>query len=120
MIMSASLELKCFEYFCGAKSVHLQGRQFPVDIFYTCHSVADYLDACLITIFQIHLGEGLGDILVFLTGQEEIESIERLINERLKQLPESSQMLLTMSILAALPSEQQMRVFASAPSGFRK
>lgn len=64
--------------------------------------------------------EGPGDILVFLTGQEEIESIERLINERLKQLPESSQKLLTVPIFAALPSEQQMRVFAAAPSGFRK
>lgn len=64
--------------------------------------------------------EGPCDILVFLTGQEEIESIERLINERLKQLPESSQKLLTVPIFAALPSEQQMRVFAPAPSGFRK
>ena len=47
--------------------------------------------------------EGPGDILVFLTGQEEIKSIERLINERLKQLPESSQKLLTVPIFAALP-----------------
>ncbi|KAI9092070.1 hypothetical protein K1719_028005 [Acacia pycnantha] len=121
IIMSASLDAQVFsEYFGGAKAVHVQGRQFPVDIFYTHHSVTDYLDASLITIFQIHLGEGPGDILVFLTGQEEIESIERLVNERLKQLPESSQKLLTVSIFAALPSEQQMRVFAPAPSGFRK
>lgn len=64
--------------------------------------------------------EGPGDILVFLTGQEEIESIERLINERLKQLPEGNQKLLIVPIFAALPSEQQMRVFAPAPTGFRK
>ncbi|XP_028778182.1 LOW QUALITY PROTEIN: pre-mRNA-splicing factor ATP-dependent RNA helicase DEAH10-like, partial [Neltuma alba] len=121
IIMSASLDARVFsEYFGGAKAVHVQGRQFPVDIFYTRHAEADYLDASLITIFQIHLEEGPGDILVFLTGQEEIESIERLINERLKQLPESSQKLLTVPIFAALPSEQQMRVFAPAPSGFRK
>lgn len=121
IIMSASLDARVFsEYFGGAKAVHVQGRQFPVDIFYTRHAEADYLDASLITIFQIHLEEGPGDILVFLTGQEEIESIERLINERLKQLPEGSQKLLTVPIFAALPSEQQMRVFAPAPSGFRK
>ncbi|KAF7809030.1 Pre-mRNA-splicing factor ATP-dependent RNA helicase DEAH10 [Senna tora] len=121
IIMSASLDARVFsEYFGGAKAVHVQGRQFPVDIFYTRHGEADYLDAALITIFQIHLEEGPGDMLVFLTGQEEIESIERLITERLKQLPEGNQKLLVVPIFAALPSEQQMRVFAPAPSGFRK
>ncbi|CAL0315240.1 unnamed protein product [Lupinus luteus] len=121
IIMSASLDARTFsEYFCGAKAVHVQGRQFPVDIFYTRHAEPDYLDAALITIFQIHLEEGPGDILVFLTGQEEIESIERLINERLTKSPQESQKLLVVPIFAALPSEQQLRVFAPAPSGFRK
>ncbi|XP_027360801.1 pre-mRNA-splicing factor ATP-dependent RNA helicase DEAH10 isoform X2 [Abrus precatorius] len=121
VIMSASLDARAFsEYFSGAKAVHIQGRQFPVDIFFTRHSEPDYLDAALITIFQIHLEEGPGDILVFLTGQEEIESVERLINERLTQLPQGNQMLLVVPIFAALPSEQQMRAFAPAPSGFRK
>ncbi|KAG5062855.1 hypothetical protein JHK85_004038 [Glycine max] len=121
IIMSASLDARAFsEYFGGAKAVHIQGRQFPVDIFYTRDAETDYLDASLITIFQIHLEEGPGDILVFLTGQEEIESVERLINEKLPQLPQENQKLLVVSIFAALPSEQQMRVFAPAPSGFRK
>ncbi|KAJ1433083.1 P-loop containing nucleoside triphosphate hydrolase [Sesbania bispinosa] len=121
IIMSASLDARAFsEYFGGAKAVHIQGRQFPVDIFYTRHAEPDYLDAALITIFQIHLEEGPGDILVFLTGQEEIESVERLVNEKLTQLPQESQTLLVVPIFAALPSEQQMRAFAPAPSGFRK
>ncbi|ESW25506.1 hypothetical protein PHAVU_003G041900 [Phaseolus vulgaris] len=121
IIMSASLDAQAFsEYFGGAKAVHIQGRQFPVDIFYTRIAETDYLDASLITIFQIHLEEGPGDILVFLTGQEEIESVERLINEKLPQLPKENQKLLIVPIFAALPSEQQMRVFAPAPSGFRK
>ncbi|XP_073221215.1 pre-mRNA-splicing factor ATP-dependent RNA helicase DEAH10-like [Cicer arietinum] len=58
IIMSASLDACTFsEYFGGAKAVHIQGRQFPVDIFYTRHAETDYLDAALITIFQVHLGE---------------------------------------------------------------
>lgn len=61
-----------------------------------------------------------GDILVFLTGQEEIESVERLVKERLQQLPEGSRKLLAAPIFSALPSEKQMRVFAPAPAGFRK
>ncbi|XP_030956887.1 pre-mRNA-splicing factor ATP-dependent RNA helicase DEAH10 isoform X5 [Quercus lobata] len=121
VIMSASLDARGFsEYFGGAKAVHIQGRQFPVDIFYTHYAEPDYLDAALITIFQIHLEEGPGDMLVFLTGQEEIESVERLIKERLQQLPEGRQKLLTAPIFSALPSEKQMRVFAPAPTGFRK
>lgn len=54
IIMSASLDARTFsEYFGGAKAVHIQGRQFPVDIFYTRHAETDYVDAALITIFQV-------------------------------------------------------------------
>lgn len=54
IVMSASLDARGFsEYFGGAKSVHIQGRQFPVDIFYTHHPEPDYVDAALITIFQV-------------------------------------------------------------------
>lgn len=54
IIMSASLDARAFsEYFGGAKAVHIQGRQFPVDIFYTRDAETDYLDASLITIFQV-------------------------------------------------------------------
>lgn len=54
IIMSASLDARAFsEYFGGAKAVHIQGRQFPVDIFYTRTAETDYLDASLITIFRV-------------------------------------------------------------------
>lgn len=121
IIMSASLDARVFsEYFGGARAVHVQGRQYPVDILYTHQPESDYLDAALITIFQIHLEESHGDILVFLTGQEEIESVERLVHERLRQLPEGNQKLLTFPIFSSLPSEKQMKVFMPAPAGFRK
>ncbi|XP_024018248.1 pre-mRNA-splicing factor ATP-dependent RNA helicase DEAH10 [Morus notabilis] len=121
IIMSASLDARVFsDYFGGARAVHVQGRQFPVDILYTHHPEPDYLDATLITVFQIHLEEGPGDVLVFLTGQEEIESVERLIKERLQQLPENNRKLVAVPIFSSLPSEQQMRVFAPAPAGYRK
>ncbi|EOA39748.1 hypothetical protein CARUB_v10008395mg [Capsella rubella] len=121
IIMSASLDARVFsEYFGGAKAVHVQGRQFPVDILYTVHPESDYIDAALVTIFQIHLEEKPGDILVFLTGQDEIESVERLVQERLQHLPEDKRKLLPVPIFSALPSEQQMKAFAPAPTGFRK
>ncbi|XAR65292.1 RNA helicase [Bertholletia excelsa] len=121
IIMSASLDARGFsEYFGGAKAVHVQGRQFPVDILYTCRPETDYVDAALITIFQIHLEEGPGDILVFLTGQEEIESVEGLVQAKLQQLPEETQKLKVMPIFSSLPSEKQMQVFMPSPPGFRK
>ena len=64
--------------------------------------------------------EAPGDILVFLTGQEEIESVERLVQEKLQQLPETKRKLTTVPIFSSLPSEQQMRVFMPAPPGHRK
>lgn len=66
IIMSASLDARVFsEYFGGAKAVHVQGRQFPVDIFYTRHAEADYLDAALLTIFQVHWFAHLCYLLLF-------------------------------------------------------
>lgn len=55
-----------------------------------------------------------------MTGQEEIESVERLIKERIQQLPEDNRKLMTVPIFSSLPSEQQMRVFVPTPAGFRK
>lgn len=56
IIMSASLDAKCFsDYFGGAKAVHIQGRQYPVDILYTYQPESDYLDATLVTIFQVSI-----------------------------------------------------------------
>ena len=64
--------------------------------------------------------EGPGDILAFLTGQEEIESLERLIQERARLLPPDSSKIWITPIYSSLPSEQQMNAFKPAPSGNRK
>ena len=60
----------------------LQGRQHPVDILYTGLPEDSYLDAALTTVLQVHLEEQPGDILVFLTGQEEIYSLHHLLTHR--------------------------------------
>lgn len=60
----------------------VQGRQYPVEMLYVAEPVDSYLDAALRTVLQIHVDEPSGDILVFLTGQDEIETMQRLIPER--------------------------------------
>jgi len=56
---------------------------FPVDIYYTKNPEADYVDASVVTVLQIHISQPLdGDILVFLTGQEEIETATEILTKR--------------------------------------
>lgn len=52
----------------------IPGRRFPVDIYYTKAPEADYIDACVVSILQIHATQPLGDILVFLTGLSTVHS----------------------------------------------
>lgn len=69
---------------------------------------------------QIHLSEPPGDILLFLTGQEEIDTACEVLYERMKALGPQVPDLLILPIYSALPSEMQSRIFDPAPPGARK
>ena len=74
IVMSATLNAERFQqYFEGAPLLDVPGRMFPVEIFYTPEPEKDYLIAAIRTVIQIHVIEEEGDILLFLTGEEEIE-----------------------------------------------
>ncbi|KAI8902060.1 P-loop containing nucleoside triphosphate hydrolase protein [Globomyces pollinis-pini] len=122
VVMSATLNAKAFSsYFNNAEIINVPGRQFPVTTYFAPAKLTDYLDAALIAVFQVHGKEPLGgDILVFLTGQEEIESLESLINEQAKLLEPSAPKLLVCPIFASLPTSQQTKVFEPTPAGMRK
>jgi ATP-dependent RNA helicase DHX8/PRP22 len=93
---------------------------FPVEVLYTKEPESDYLDAALITVMQIHLSEPPGDVLVFLTGQEEIDTASEILFERMKALGPQVPQLLILPVYSALPSEQQSKIFEPAPPGARK
>ena len=78
------------------------------------------MDAALITVMQIHLQEPPGDVLLFLTGQEEIDTACQILFERMKSLGPSLPELIILPVYSALPSEQQTRIFEAAPPGSRK
>ena len=97
--------------------IRIEGRQHPVSIHYLPSPTSDYLEKALLTIFDIHYRTPLpGDILVFLTGQDTIESLERLVREYAALLPPEAPRLLVLPLFAALPQAAQTRVFQPAPT----
>ncbi|KAI1304582.1 putative ATP-dependent RNA helicase dhr2 [Mortierella claussenii] len=121
VIMSATLDAEKFsEYFYNAKIMYISGRMYPVKTLNTVEPQSDYVDSALVTAFQIHQEEAPGDILIFLTGQEEIENLEKLIEEYAVDLPPSVGKLIPCPIFAAQDSATQQRIFEPAPVGTRK
>lgn len=121
IVTSATLDaVKFSQYFFEAPIFTIPGRTFPVEVLYTKEPETDYLDASLITVMQIHLREPPGDILLFLTGQEEIDTACEILYERMKSLGPDVPELIILPVYSALPSEMQTRIFEPAPPGSRK
>ncbi|KAJ9247638.1 putative RNA helicase-like splicing factor [Paecilomyces variotii] len=121
IVTSATLDADKFsEYFNKCPIFSIPGRTYPVEILYSKEPESDYLDAALITVMQIHLTEPAGDILLFLTGQEEIDTACEILYERKKALGPNVPDLVILPVYSALPSEMQSRIFEPAPPGGRK
>lgn len=121
IIMSASLDAGRFStFFDNALDVYIEGRQYPVQIYYTSKPEEDYVDGLICTVLQVHQEEPPGDILAFLTGQEEIEAVDRMIHQRFKSIATDSSELIVRTLFAALPPEEQMKAFEKTPPGARK
>lgn len=121
IVTSATLDAEKFStYFFDCPIFTIPGRTYPVEILYTKDPESDYLDASLITVMQIHLSEPAGDILLFLTGQEEIDTAAEILYERMKALGPMVPELIVLPVYSALPSEMQSRIFDPTPPGARK
>eukprot|EP00899_Mesostigma_viride_P013186 jgi/Mesvir1/21869/Mv04246-RA.1 len=121
IVTSATLDAEKFSaYFFNCPIFTIPGRTFPVEILYTKQPETDYMDAALVTVMQIHLTEPEGDVLLFLTGQEEIDTACQVLYERMKALGPNVPELHILPVYSALPSEMQTRIFEPAPPGSRK
>lgn len=100
--------------------ISLEGRTHPIDILFLESPAEDYVEKAISTVFDIHARESKGDILVFLTGREEIESAVNAVAERSAQSNPESQSLLPLPLYAGLTTEQQMYVFEQTPDNMRK
>ncbi|EIW52885.1 pre-mRNA-splicing factor ATP-dependent RNA helicase PRP43 [Trametes versicolor FP-101664 SS1] len=127
VVMSATLDAQKFQkYFSltGAENpaplFKVPGRTHPVEVFYTQEPEPDYVEAAIRTVLMIHRAEDPGDILLFLTGEEEIEDACRKIkleaDDLLNQDPDSVGPLVCIPLYSSLPPQQQQRIFDPAPS----
>ena len=121
IVTSATLDAEKFsKYFFGCPIFSIPGRTYPIEYLYTKEPETDYLDTSLITVMQIHLAEPLGDVLLLLTGREEIDTACEILYERIKVLGLKVLELIILPIYSVLLSEIQSRVFKPTPSGARK
>ncbi|EJD50794.1 P-loop containing nucleoside triphosphate hydrolase protein [Auricularia subglabra TFB-10046 SS5] len=121
VIMSATLDAEKFSrYYDNAKILYVKGRQHTVTIMYTKEPQTDYVDSALRTFFQMHTDRPAGDVLIFLPGQEDIESLEKAIELHAKKLSEKFMTVLICPMYASLPAAQQSKVFMKTPPNTRK
>ena len=121
IVTSATLDADKFsQYFLGCPIFKIPGRMFPVEVLFAQEQDEDYLCASLLVVQQIHLQEPAGDILLFLTGQEEIDTAAQILQQRMEELGTEAPPLLILRVYSALPSDQQSEIFEPTPPGSRK
>ncbi|KAK3170909.1 hypothetical protein OEA41_002993 [Lepraria neglecta] len=135
VVSSATLQAESFlQFFSGeeitqngkgpeknlGKIISLEGRMYPVDTLFLEEPAEDYVERAVKTVFDIHASEPGGDILLFLTGREEIDTALQMIADRAAALHPRAQSILSLPLYAGLTSEQQLYVFEPAPENTRK
>lgn len=101
--------------------LYIPGRQFPVELIHTPEPVEDILEALVKTVFQIHVREPLpGDILAFLSGQEEIDAAKGLIEERAANLASNVPHIEACPLYGQLSIEAQNKAFQPASKPFTR
>lgn len=121
IVMSATLDAEKFQrYFNDAPLLAVPGRTYPVEIYYTPEYQSDYLDSAIRTVLQIHATEDEGDILLFLTGEDEIEESCRKLSLEADDLvrEQGCGPMKVYPLYGSLPPAQQQRIFEPAPPPF--
>lgn len=122
IITSATMDSEKFsEFFGGAPIFSIPGRTFEVQCVFSRVNIEDYVEAAVKQTLQIHASQPQGDILIFMTGQEDIEATCSVLAERVENLKtEGMQEMLILPIYSQLPSDMQAKIFQNDPNGVRK
>lgn len=138
IISSATIEAKSMSSFFSIRRKHqveadhdyvprtvpavlsVEGRGFNVQIHYLDEPASDYLQAAVATVLAIHDQEPMGDILVFLTGQDDIDAAVQLLNEDVQRHGRHSTGLIVLPLYSGLSRVDQDLIFSPTPKGKRK
>lgn len=122
LITSATLDgEKVSRFFSNCPILNVPGKLFPVEIFYNMERPKSYLESSLKTAIDIHVREPEGDVLIFMTGQDDIEKLVKKLEERVQSLEEGSCMdAVILPLHGSLPPELQVRVFSPPPPNCRR
>ncbi|CAG9784503.1 unnamed protein product [Diatraea saccharalis] len=120
IIMSATMDVDTFrKYYDNCPVIYLEGRSYPVTIYHSKVKQEDYQYAALCTIFQLHATlPPEHHFLVFLTGQEEIETVMYNIKQITKEAPGPP--IRVCPLYAGLPAAKQLQVWKDSPQDTRK
>lgn len=134
VVMSATIDAEAFARFYStpqhepAPILYIKGRQFPIQMFHAAETCLDWVESCKKLIVQINITMAPGDVLVFMTGAEDIESFAselhelnkgmKLYAEGMGRAPSSD--LVVVKLYAALGGEAIRKCFAATPPGCRK
>ena len=111
IVTSATMNSEKFSRFFNAAPVfEIPGRTFAVQKTFSEKAVEDYVDGAVKKVIEIHIKEPPGDILVFMTGQEDIEMTCLILAERISKMENIPPMMI-LPIYSQLPSDAQAKIF---------
>ncbi|KAF9532436.1 P-loop containing nucleoside triphosphate hydrolase protein [Crepidotus variabilis] len=127
IVSSATLDAtKFLDYFNQGTAddectiISLEGRMYPVEIAYLQEPTPDYVQKAAEVVWNINLQQGPGDVLVFLTGREDIDRCAQELTDMCQNLPPRSTRLTILPLHAGLTTDEQLAIFAPASQGCRK
>lgn len=120
IVTSATMDATKFSSFFGnVPTFTIPGRTYPVDVMFSKNPVEDYVESSVKQALQIHLTPNVGDMLIFMPGQEDIEVTCEVLAERLAEIDAAPELSI-LPIYSQLPSDLQAKIFQKNEDGIRK
>lgn len=124
LVTSATLDTGQFSaYFNNCPVLDIPGRTFKVDLHYHPISKTQRVVAAVNVALNLHVREGPGHILVFLTGMEECEQATTIAHTKLREMLDAGKQVsdcLIVPLYGMMQSDDQRQVFETPPEGCRK
>ncbi|XP_030382951.1 ATP-dependent RNA helicase DHX33 isoform X2 [Scaptodrosophila lebanonensis] len=121
IITSATMDIDHFGKYLNVRGMYLEGRTHSVRVLNTKEHQADYMHAVLVTVFEVHRTTPINhDILIFLTGKEEIEVLAQQIRQLAKINSVGSSDVRVFTLYSQLAQGKQLECFLPVPLNTRK